>query len=400
MSIRTRALTLGALAALVAAPAVAADPSAAPMSSPSGNWTGTALTTTPMSAADAAVIDGFANGSMTDTPDLPGMWIGVWDPEKGFYSQAYGEAVMGGEKATLDQHGRIGSVTKTFTTTAILQQVAAGTLTLESTIGEVLPDLATRYPAIADITVEQLAGMTSGIPDYGNTGVVINQVVADPHRVFTADELIDAAMTLPLAAPGTGGYSTTNTIILGQMLEKLTGKPVEQVVTELAASVGMTQSALQAPDQVAMPDPASHGYVESDAIATLLGLPLKGGTDVSDWTVSWGQAGGGMYSTIADLGTWAATGLGTSLLPAELGAKRLVSHPIPEVKDGYGLGLEDFGKGWIGHSGQLIGWESIVLYNPETGGAFVAIVNGTGSLVAAEAIAANVLPDLTQLIIR
>ena len=54
------------------------------------------------------------------------MWIGVWDPEKGFYSQAYGDAVVGGEKAALDQHGRIGSVTKTFTVTAILQQVAAG----------------------------------------------------------------------------------------------------------------------------------------------------------------------------------------------------------------------------------------------------------------------------------
>ena len=146
-------------------------------------------------------------------------------------------------------------MTKTFTTTAILQQVAAGTLTLDSTIAEMLPDLATRYPAIADITVEQLAGMTSGIQDYANTGVVINQVVADPHRVFTVDELIDAAMALPLAAPGTGGYSTTNTLILGQMLEKLTGKPVEQVVTELAASVGMTQSALQAPDRSSCPIP-------------------------------------------------------------------------------------------------------------------------------------------------
>ena len=229
-----------------------------------------------MSAADAAVIDGYATEVMKQVPDLPGMWLGVWDPEKGFYSAAYGEAVKGGEKAALDQHGRIGSVTKTFTTTAILQQVAAGALKLESTIGEILPDLATRHPAIKDITVEQLAGMTSGIPDYANTGVVIEQVVADPQRVFTVDELVDAAMTLPLSAPGTGGYSTTNTLILGQMLEKLTGKPVEQVVTELAASVGMSQTALQAPDQVVMPDPSSHGDVESDEVAKELDLPQGG----------------------------------------------------------------------------------------------------------------------------
>jgi D-alanyl-D-alanine carboxypeptidase len=397
MSIRTRALAAGLLLTIAAAPAIAADPSASPVSSPSGTWSGPALTTTPMSAADAAVIDGYVTDAMTQFPDLPGMWIGVWDPEKGYYEQAYGEAVKGGEKAAIDQHGRIGSVTKTFTVAAILQQVAAGDLALDSTIADVLPDLAAKYPDIAAITIEQLAGMTSGIPDYANTGITTKIVVDDPQHVFTADELIGAGMSLPLSPPGTGGYSTTSTIILGQMLEKLTGKPVEQVVTELAASLGLTQTALQAPDQTLMPDPASHGYVPNDAAAKTLGLDVKGGTDVTDWTPSWGQAGGGMYSTIADMGTWAGTGLGTSLLPADLAAKRFETKPIPEAPSGYGLGLIDYGKGWVGHTGQIIGWESIVLYNTETGGAFVGIVNGNESLAAAEVVAAQALPDLVQL---
>ena len=185
---------------------------------------------------------------MKRNPDLPGMWIGVWDPEKGFYSAAYGEAVKGGAKATIDDHGRIGSVTKTFTIVAVLEQVAAGTLKLESTIEEILPDLATKYPAIKGITVDQLAGMRSGIQDYGNTGIVIKGVVANPTKVWTADDLIDAAMTLPLSAPGTGGYSTTNTVILGQMLEKLTGKPIDRILTDVAMRAGLTQSALQAPE--------------------------------------------------------------------------------------------------------------------------------------------------------
>ena len=391
-------MAAGLLVATAASSALAADPSAAPAASASTLWTGPKLTTTPMSAADAAAIDKLAQDALAQTPDLPGMWIGVWDPAKGFYTQAYGEAVKGGARATVADHGRIGSVTKTFTTAAVLEQVAAGKLKLESTIAEILPDLAAKYPAIAGITVDQLAGMRSGIQDYANTGVVIKGVVADPARVWTADALIDAAMTLPLSAPGTGGYSTTNTVILGKMLEKLTGKPIDQIVTDVAARAGLTQSALQALDVTKMPDPASHGYVAAAGAKQLeaVGATVTPGADVTDWTVSWGQAGGGMYSTVADLGAWAGTGLGTSLLPADLAAKRLAAQKTPEGN--YGLGVFDWGNGWIGHTGQLIGWESVVAYNTKTGAAFVAIVNETGSALAAESVGLQVFPDLMGLL--
>jgi D-alanyl-D-alanine carboxypeptidase len=347
-----------------------------------------------MGPAGAAAIDRLARDALAKNPDLPGLWIGVWDPARGFYLQAYGRAVSGGAKATVADHGRVGSVTKTFTVVAVLEQVAAGHLKLESTIEEILPDLARRYPPIARITVDQLAGMRSGIQDYANTGIVIKGVAADPTKIWTADDLIDAAMTLPLAAPGTGGYSTTNTIILGKMLERLTGKPIERIVTEVARRAGLTQSALQAPGVTKMPDPASHGYVAATGATELdaVGAVVAPGTDVTEWTVSWGQAGGGMYSTIADLGTWAGTGLGSSLLPADLAARRLVTQQIPEGD--YGLGIYDWGAGWIGHTGQLIGWESLVAYNTKTGAAFVAIVNETGSFVSALDVGLQVFPDL------
>jgi D-alanyl-D-alanine carboxypeptidase len=350
-----------------------------------------------MRADDAAAIDRLAQEALAKNPGLPGMWIGVWDPAKGVYLQAYGEAVNGGAQATIADHGRIGSVTKTFTVAAVLGQVAAGKLRLDATIEQVLPKLAARYPALARITVAQLAGMRSGIQDYANTGIVIKGVAANPAKVWTADDLIDAAMTLPLAAPGTGGYSTTNTIILGKMLERLTGKPIEQIVTEVARRAGLNQSALQAPDVTKMPGPASHGYVAATGATDLeaVGAVVAPGTDVSEWTVSWGQAGGGMYSTIADLGTWAGTGLGTSLLPANLAAQRLATQKIPEGY--YGLGIYDWGQGWIGHTGQIIGWESLVAYNTKTGAAFVAIVNETGSFMSALDVGLQVFPDLKGL---
>jgi D-alanyl-D-alanine carboxypeptidase len=101
-----------------------------------------------------------------------------------------------------------------------------------------------------------------------------------------------------------------------------------------------------------------------------------------------------MYSTVADLGTWAGTGLGNTLLPKDLGEQRLQSEPTPEGD--YGLGIFDYGNGWIGHTGQLIGWESVTAYNTETGAIFVALVNETGSLQTPLVVGKAIFPDLVE----
>lgn len=147
---------------------------------------------------------------------------------------------------------------------------------------------------------------------------------------------------------------------------------IDQIVTDVARRAGLTQSALQAHGVTKLPDPASRGYVAAAGAKELeaVGATITPGTDVSEWTVSWGQAGGGMYSTIPDLGTWAGTG----------------------------LGIYDWGAGWIGHTGQIIGWESLVAYNIRTGAAFVAIVNETGSFMSALHVGLQVFPDLKGLL--
>ena len=361
-------------------------------------WQGVAPTTKAMSAADSATVDQAAKAALDSSGgQLPAMWIGIWDPAKGYYVAAYGEAVKGGAAATVADHSRIGSVTKTFTAVAVLRQVEAGKLALTDTVQKVLPDLATKYPGLAAITIEQLLAMRSGIPDFANTGIVLKPVVADPTKVWSVDDIIAAVMDAGgLKAPGTPGYSTTNTLILGKMLEKVTGKSIEVAVNAVAKQAGLTQSALQAPAETKMPGPASHGYLNDPGVASLKDAGVTGqpGQDVSAWTVSWGQAGGGMYSTINDLKLWAATGLGNTLLPKSLGERRLVAQSIGEGN--YGLGVFNWGNGWMGHTGQLIGWESVVAYNKDTGAVFVAIVNETGSLMTALTVAQGSFPDLLQ----
>jgi D-alanyl-D-alanine carboxypeptidase len=239
--------------------------------------------------------------------------------------------------------------------------------------------------------------MRSGIPDYANSGAVTGPVVDDPTKVWTVDEIISTTLQEEtLQPPGTPGYSTTNYLILGKMLEEVTGGSVEDAINGVVAEAGLSQSVLQPPAETQMPDPASNGYLNAPGVASLAqsGIAAEPGQDVSDWTVSWGQAGGGMYSTIADLGTWAASGLGNTLLPKDLGDQRLQAQPTPEGK--YGLGIFDYGNGWIGHTGQLIGWESLVAYNEQTGAAFVAIDNETGSLLSALVVGKVVFPDLVE----
>ena len=232
----------------------------------------------------------------------------------------------------------------------------------------------------------QLIDMTSGIPDYVNTGAVFKTLFDDPRKAWSPAELIGLSQTMPNAKPGTPGYTSTATIILGEMIRTVSGQTLEAAVNQTARDAGLTQTALPAPDDATMPAPASRGYVFEPGVNSLseVGAQLKAGTDVSDWSSSWGGAAGGMYSTVGDLGRWAGTGFGATLLSESLGAARLAGPTTKsEGGEAYGLGLTHWGDDWVGHTGQIIGWESFAAYNAKTGDVIVMMVNETGSLPAA-----------------
>jgi CubicO group peptidase (beta-lactamase class C family) len=129
--------------------APAASPTVPAAELPAVPWPGKAPTMSPVDAATATDWTNKANEGLASIDGLNGMWIAVSDPERGRWTAALGNAAAGGPPATLADHSQIGSVTKTFTATAILQQVAAGTLALDDTVEQVLPDVATTYPPAA-----------------------------------------------------------------------------------------------------------------------------------------------------------------------------------------------------------------------------------------------------------
>lgn len=359
-----------------------------------------------MSADDAAAMDKAANKALAESTDgTPGMIVGIWDPEKGYHVGAYGDAATGKNKtaASAEDHSFIGSITKTATAAAVLQQVDAGTLTLEETVAEADPELGEKFPTVADITIERLLNMSSGIPDYANqekTGV-LPIILKDPQTEFSPDDLIREGLeAAPQQPVGTPGYSTTNYIILGELLAKATGKSPEAAVTAVFDELGLDQSALPDPKELP-PPPFTRGYLgeEQSADAKSRGEDYPGDTDVTGWNRSWARSGGGAYSTIDELKDFAASAMGTTLLSPELGDKRLTPATLmPEsiVYGPYGLGV--FRKGdWVGHTGQLIGWEGLAQFNLATGAVAVALVNSTGGLSAADTVIEEFFPEISAL---
>ena len=312
----------------------------------------------------------------------PGLWVGIWDRGRGSWERAYGNATRGGPPARTGDHLRIGSITKTFTATVVLELVAEGKLSLEGTVGGVDPDLAAEFPPLARVTIAQLLAMRSGIPDYLNVpDGTIKDVFETPNRVWSPAELIAEALGEKTEKPGTPGYSTTNYIVLQSIAEAVTGDRLESLIAErIARPLGLRDTALPAPTDARLPAPGSSGYageVGAREFRAFGAKAAKPGTDVSSWSPSWLQGGGGMYSTLHDLGVWAASGVGNALLPRGLAARRFATRPTP-VGD-YGLGVQRRGD-LYGHTGQTLGAETYALNDPKTGVTFVVAANETSLL--------------------
>ena len=346
--------------------------------------------TTPMSAPveesafeaaiDTAAADFFASPSANGATAL---YVSVSDPQEGDVIRAYGDASVDGPAATTDDNFRIGSITKTFTATVILQLVDEGELALDDTVEDVLPDLAVDYPDLASLSVEQLLAMQTGVADYLNVpDSVVADIVDDPTRVWGIEELIAAGVGAGVDAPGTPGYSTTNFLVLQLMAEMVTDTPLRDLIAErITTPLELDSMFLPANDDTALPAPVTSGYVADGCVLELEGdgATVENGTDVTDWNASYGQGGGGMTSTISDLAAWGATLTGNQLLADDLADARLQFTDIGGLA--YGLGIMQLGT-WIGHEGEAIGWESISMHDPESGVTVALAANGCGGVIA------------------
>jgi D-alanyl-D-alanine carboxypeptidase len=259
---------------------------------------------------------------------------------------------------------RIGSETKTFTVTAVLQLVDKRKVRLGDPIGKYIAGV----PGGNRISLRELAEMRSGLFDYSADLAFGRAFVNDPHRQFKPRELLAYSFSHPLMfAPGSEfNYSNTNTVLLGLVVEKVSRQPLAVYIKQhILKPEHLTHTVF--PSGAAFPSPHAQGYTNQTEHGTR--------ANATNWNPSWGWAAGAMISTLGDLRVWARdVATGTLLTRATQRERdRFVSAPALGGA-GYGLGLFKV-NGWIGHNGSLPGYQSLAVYLPSAQATIVVLLN-------------------------
>ncbi|MFD4276757.1 serine hydrolase domain-containing protein [Streptomyces cyaneofuscatus] len=338
---RRLAVSTALIAALAGALAPATSASAAPA---------TIRTQTPapdMAGIVAALESALANGA-------PGAMARYSGPD-GVRTRAVG--VRDRETgAAMDTRARfrVGSVSKTFSGVVLLQLVEERRLKLDAPVNTYLEGL------LPDdrITVRHLLSHRSGLADY--TDAMFNETVpgfeAVRNRVFSYRELLDLSLAEPRTTEpgGAYAYSNTNFVVVGMLIEKLTGRPVADAYQRrIIKPLGLRQTAYVHPD-TRIKGTHVRGYLHSDEA----GAPL---VDSTEQTVSWAQSAGAVISSPADLNTFTSALMrGRLLSPATLEAMTTLTPTDGTNTRFYGLGLRRYdlscGTRVYGHTGTVQGY--------------------------------------------
>ncbi|MFI5660003.1 serine hydrolase domain-containing protein [Streptomyces sp. NPDC051684] len=271
---------------------------------------------------------------------ITGIQLRVHD-ERGTWAATAGAAELDRDAAPpVDGHVRIGSNTKTFTATLVLQLVAEGKVDLDAPAVDHLPE----YDLDRRVTVRMLLQHTSGV--FNHTGEFSEDGSMVPGIISTlaGKEWVDnrfhshrpqdlARLSLskpPRFEPGAGwSYSNTNYVLARLLVENVTGRPIAEVTRErILDPLGLTGTVVPGSSQD-IPEPYAHAYYRYEDAGQVRTV------DVSRQNPSWVDAGGDMISTTEDLHTFISALARGELLPAPLVAEMSKPHPA----SGFGLGL-------------------------------------------------------------
>ncbi|NUH37034.1 beta-lactamase family protein [Streptomyces samsunensis] len=277
------------------------------------------------------------------------------------YDSARAGTAERGTRRPMPQDGRfrIGSATKTFTATVVLQLVGEGRMSLEDTVERWLPGVVRGNGNDGSrVTVRQLLQHTSGIPDVLPEIPALNSADgyrAERFRTYTPEELVGLAMRHhPHFSPGAGwSYSNTNYVLAAMIIHEVTGRSWAQEVNDrIIRPLGLRGTSTPGAFP-SIPGPHARGYA---AFGTNTGI------DVTALNPSMAVGSGSIISTTHDLNRFYTALLGGRLLaPAQLD-EMTTTKPAPELGVRYGLGLGEIplscGGSYYGHPGELLGYHT------------------------------------------
>ena len=313
--------------------------------------------------------------------EFPGAVLTLRDPSGELFTVTAGAAGPDANSPPIDVNTPwiVGSTTKTFVAVVVLQLAQEGKLDLDAAIEPLYPDL----PAASRITTRQLLQHTSGLNEYLHA----EQVEGDARREWSARELVAVAVAQgPVAEPGAGyHYANTNYLVLGEIIEKVTSRPwFVEVRTRIIEPLKLGRT----------------GYAGEPSAPRLgTGYITQGGKFVEAterWHPSLGGAAGGLYSTTADLLTFAVALFEGDLLDARRTAEMrtfVAAGHYGHIGHSYGLGLEKYTANdltVLGHMGVGSASSSFIGYDPVSHSAVAVLINaanpGPAAMMGAEAV--------------
>src|SRR6266436_6580852 len=236
------------------------------------------------------------------TEHLRAVIVKVTQGDKVVTSQAFGESVTG-VPATTAMHFPNGAVAFAYLGTLLMEFVDEHKVTLDDTIDRWMPKL----PEANKVTLKMLANQTSGYPDYETDPKWLAAWTADPFHISTYDERLKYAFSRPMMfAPGTNwSYAHTNFMILGEILSKIGGKPLDALLREkVLGPMGLKSTTASETSEI--PSPILHAF-DSERRTALKIPPNVAFTEESTfWNPQWGTPmGANQTTTIDDMATTA-----------------------------------------------------------------------------------------------
>ena len=319
-----------------------------------------ASTLTPEQRAD---IDAIAH-KVLEVTGVPSASLAVVKDGKIAYVQAYGDARLDPKMpATTQMSYSVGSISKQFTSTAVLMLQEQGKLSLDDKVGKWLPNLTRAN----EITLRQVLSMTSGYQDYAPQ----DYMIPEWEKPISAQQILDRWARIPLDfEPGTKWqYSNTNYVIAGVIVEKVSGEPLftfirEHILKPLDMASSLDTNAKKLPEN----DP--QGYFRY-ALGPLRPAPHEG--------KGWMFAAGELAMTPTDLSKWNISLMREALLKH---ASYLAMETDTLLNSGvgtkYGLGIRvssEKGHRVLEHSGEVSGFVADNIVLPDDNFAVAVLTN-------------------------
>lgn len=307
---------------------------------------------------------------------LPGVSLRVKGPGIDFLGAAGMADLMTGEPLSTSHVMYVASLGKTFTATVALQLCDEGKLDLDAPITTWLPaELTKRIQSSGKITLRHLLSHTSGLIDYLNDdkGWRID-FASNPDRQWTHSDIVPYLFDKPLIfEPGTGyHYSNSNYILVGWILERVTGQPLHALIREYILEPLGLKHTFNGQETVTSKNRA-HGYVRRHGRII----------DTYPWYGHYGLADSGMHSTTGDLARF----LKSIFTSEEILGKTMRTEMTKVSKSGstlprYGMGIfvqrDPRGAGrWYTHDGIDPGYRADMMYLPDLDLAVVLTANAS-----------------------